>query len=245
MKTNKYQRRFYRDWIRAKGLYLRRVATKETDLQILTDKPPDEKFIQGKIRQYRWDIENYITRDRRFLTALKPIEVELTAPQIVREMAGAAKKANVGPMAAVAGAIAQFIGRDLLKKGYKDVIVENGGDIFLKTRQACIVGIYSGGSKLWDQLKLKIKPKNTPLAICTSSGTVGHSLSFGCADSAVILSKSGALADAVATAVANRVSSRDDLDGALNFARSIRGICGIVVIFRKNLISWGEVEFAK
>jgi ApbE superfamily uncharacterized protein (UPF0280 family) len=245
MKSDRYQRRFYRDWVKAKGLHLARIADRETDLQVITDKPIDEEFIKAKIRQYRRDIENYITRDRRFLTALKPIAVELTAPQIVREMAGSARKANVGPMAAVAGAIAQFMGKDLLKKGYKDVIVENGGDIFLKTRKTCTVGIYSGRSKLWNQLKLKIKPKDTPIAICASSGTVGHSLSFGYADSAVILSKNGALADAVATAVANRVGSRGDLEGALNFARSIRGICGAVLIFRKNLISWGGVEFAK
>lgn len=221
------------------------IMDKETDLQILTNKTVDKDFLKEKIRQYRWDIENYISKDKRFLTALKPIKVELQAPAIVKEMSKAAKLANVGPMAAVAGAIAEFLGRDLLKKGYKEVIIENGGDIFLATRKTRIIGIYSGEAKLWQSLSLKIKPKDTPLGVCTSSGTVGHSLSFGCADSVVILSKSASLADAVATATANRVNSKKDLSLALNFSRSIKGVCGIVIIFRNNLASWGKIEFAK
>lgn len=245
MKTTKYQRRFYRDWMRQKDLHLVRIMDKETDLQILTNKPIDKDFVKERIRQYRWDIENYIAQDRRFLTALKSIEVELNAPAIVKEMSEAAKLANVGPMAAVAGAIAEFLGRDLLRKGYKDVIIENGGDIFLATRKTRIIGIYTGKSKLWQDLKLKIKPKNTPLGICTSSGTIGHSLSFGCADSVVILSKSAPLADAAATAIANRINSKKDLSPTLNFSRSIKGICGIAIIFKNNLTSWGEIEFVK
>ncbi len=244
MKTHKYQKRFYRNWIKAKDLYLAQIMEKETDLEILTDKPIDRDFVAGKIRLYRWGIEGYINKDRRFLTTLKPLEVELNAPAIVKEMAGQSKKANVGPMATVAGAVAEFLGRDLLKKGHKEVIVENGGDIFLEIRKARIIGIYSGGAKLWQSLSLKIKPEDTPMGICTSSGTVGHSLSFGCADSVVILSKKAALADAVATATANRVQSRKDLQNALGFAKSVKGVLGAVIIIKNHLVSWGKVEFA-
>lgn len=245
MKTTKYQRRFYRDWVAAKDLHLVRIMDKETDLQILTDKPIDQDFLKERVWEYRFAIENYIIKDRRFLTALKPIAVELNAPPIIKEMSEAAKKANVGPMAAVAGAIAQFLGRDLLKKGYKDVIIENGGDIFLKTSKRRAIGIYTGRKKLWQGLSLKIKPKDTPLGICTSSGTVGHSLSFGLADSVVILAKNATLADAVATATANRVTSTQDLQRAVDFARSIKGVYGVVIIIKNNLTSWGRVGFAK
>ncbi len=245
MKTNRYQRRFYRDWVKQKDLYLTYITDKETDLQVLTNKRIDKDFLKERIWQYRWDIENYIIKEKRFLTTLKPIEVELNAPTIVKEMAKTAKIANVGPMAAVSGAIAEFLGKDLLKKGYKDVIIENGGDIFLATRKTRIIGIYSGKSKLWQGLSLKIKPKDTPLGICTSSGTIGHSLSFGCADSVVILSKDASLADAVATATANRVNSKKDVSPALDFSRSIKGICGVVIIFRNTLVSWGKVELVK
>lgn len=243
MKTNKYQRRFYRDWVKVKNLHLTHIIEKETDLQILTDKPLDKDFIKERIRCYRYDIENYIDKDRRFLVALKPIEVELNAPKIIREMAEQSKKVNVGPMAAVAGAVAEFLGRDLLKKSYKDVIVENGGDIFLKTRKICRIGIYAGKSKLWNKLGIIIKPKDTPIGICTSSGTIGHSLSFGSADSVIILSKNTTLADAVATATGNKVKSKEDLQSALDFAKSIPGVLGVAVIIKNNLISWGKIEF--
>ncbi len=246
MKTNRYQKRFYRDWAKHKDLHLARVVTKETDLEILTNKPLDKKFVEERIRLYRWQIENYITRENRFLTSLKPISVELNAPLIVKEMARAAEKANVGPMAAVAGAIAEFVGKDLLKSGYKDVIIENGGDIFLKTRKARAIGIYAGKSRQWNKLSLKIKAKDTPVGICTSSGNVGHSLSFGCADSVVILSKNASLADAVATATANLARTKQDLAFALDFARSIRGVSGVVIILKNDLVSWGSAfEFIR
>jgi hypothetical protein len=245
MKTNKYQRRFYRDWVKAKDLYSARIVVKETDLQILTDKPLNSEFVKTKIQKYRGDIENYISKDRRFLTALKPIEVELKAPLIVKEMSRQTKKANVGPMAAVAGAIAEFLGRDLLRKGYKEVIIENGGDIFLKSHKPRTIGLYAGKLKLWNKLGLKIKPQDTPLGICTSSGTIGHSLSFGSAESVVILSRNASLADAVATACANRVKSKQDLQRGVDLAKSIKGISGAVIILKDSLISWGSLEFTK
>jgi len=243
MKTNKYQRRFYRDWIKPSQMHLLHIMEKETDLEILTDKPVDKDFVKERIHALRWDIEHYINKDRRFLVGLKPVEVELNAPLIVREMAKQARRANVGPMAAVAGAVAEFLARDLLKKKYKEVIIENGGDIFMKINKPRAIGIYSGRSNAWRNLALKIKPKDTPLGICTSSGTIGHSLSFGRADSVVILARSASLADAVATTCANRVNSKKDMQNALDCARAIPGVLGVVIIMGKDLLSWGKVEF--
>ena len=245
MKTNKYQRRFYRDWVKAKDLHAEHIIDRETDLCILTNKPIDKDFVKKRVREYRFAIEDYISKDKRFLTALKPIEVEFNAPHIIKEMSQAAQKAHVGPMATVAGTIAQFLGRDLLKNGYKEVIIENGGDIFLATQKTRAIGIYAGKSKLWQGLSLKIKSKSMPLGICTSSGTIGHSLSFGLADSVVILSRSAILADAVATATCNLIKSKQDLQKGVDFAKSIKGILGIVIIIKNNFISWGEVEFVK
>lgn len=245
MKTSKFQRRFYRDWIKEKGLHITQIIANETDIRVTTNKKVDKDFIVDKIRLCRMDIEKYINKDHRFMTALKPLTVESDAPLIIRVMAEEARKANVGPMATVAGAISESLGRDLLKQGYKDVIVENGGDIFIKTRKTRLIGIYSGRSKLWDNLCLKVKPKETPLGICTSSGTIGHSLSFGSADSVVILSKSVSLADAVAAATCNRIKSKQDLTSALDFARQIKGVLGVVIILKNNLVSWGKVEFSK
>jgi ApbE superfamily uncharacterized protein (UPF0280 family) len=114
MKTDKFQRRFYRDWVNHKDLYVTRIAVQETDLQVLADKAIDKEFIKDRIYVYRRQIEDYISKDRRFLTSLKPIKVELASPLIIKEMSRQSKKANVGPMATVAGAIAQFLGGDLL-----------------------------------------------------------------------------------------------------------------------------------
>ncbi|MBU4346777.1 MAG: UPF0280 family protein [Candidatus Omnitrophica bacterium] len=243
MKTNKYQRRFYREWVKSKDLFLAHVVEKETDLQILTDRTINKDFVQGRIRSYRREIESYISKDRKFLTTLRPIQVGFNAPLIVKNMAQAAKRAGVGPMASVAGAIAQFLGRALVKKGYREIIIENGGDIYLKTRKPRKIAIYAGRSKLFKKLSLKIKPEDTPIGICTSSGSVGHSLSFGLADAVVILSKDASLADAVATASANQVRSRKDLEKSINFAKSIKGVLGAIIIIENNFISWGKIEF--
>ena len=245
MKTEKYQRRLYRDWVKAKDLRHTRIIARETDLRILADKLLDKEFVIEKIRLYRWDIENYIMKDRRFLISLVPISIEASAPRIVQAMNEAALKANAGPMAAVAGALVQFLGNDLLKLGLKEVILQNGGDIFLKTRKIRKVSIYSGNSKRLKNLALEIRPKDTPLGICTSSGTVGHSLSLGCADSVVILARSAALADASATAVGNLVQSKKDLERALQFAQRIPGVSGAVIISKDSLVSWGKVEFVR
>jgi len=245
MKSDKYQRRFYRDWAKAKDLYSLRVTAKETDLQILSDQPVEKEFAQARLGFYRRGIESYIAKDRRFLTALKPLSVEFAAAPIVREMTQAARLANVGPMAAVAGAIAQHIGKDILKEGPKEVIVENGGDIFLKLKKIRNIAIYAGSSSLSGKLCLRIKPKDTPLGIATSSGSVGHSLNFGNADAVVVLAKSALLADAVATATANRVRTSQDFEKAVDFARRIRGILGVVIIIREHLVSWGKIEFTQ
>jgi len=242
MKTDKYQRRFYRNWIRAKDLYLTRVTIKETDLQILTDRPIDRDFVVDRVITYRKDIEDYISKDKRFLVSLKPVEVELHAPRIVKAMARQAKKANVGPMAAVAGAVAQYIGKDILKKGTQEVIIENGGDIFLKIKKSRDIGIYAGKSKLSGKFSLRINPKHTPLGVATSSGTVGHSLNFGNADAVVIVAKDAILADSVATAASNLVKTREDFVKAVDFAKKISGIVGLVIIMKDNLATWGKIE---
>lgn len=245
MKSNEYRRRFYRDWAKPGDLRAVNIAVKETDLQVLTDKPADKDFIAARIDFYRRQIEGYILKDRRFLTGLKPIAVELGAAPVIKKMSRAGVLAGVGPMACVAGAIAESIGRDLLKAGMKETIIENGGDIFLKIGKTRNIGIYAGDSKLSDKLKLKINPQDTPMGICCSSGTIGHSLSFGRADNVIISAKDAFLADAMATAVCNRVQSAKDFTKALDFALSVEGVLAAIIILGDSLSARGKVEFAK
>lgn len=245
MKTKSFQPRTYRRWTYSGRFQSLEAVVKETDLHIFSDKAIDRAYCIDRIGFYRDQIEEYINhRDRRFLTELKPMAVEKDAPQIVRAMARAAEKAGVGPMAAVAGALARYVGKDIARQGCREVIVENGGDIFLQVRRPVEVGLYAGDSPLSGKLRLRIKPQQTPLGICTSSGTVGHSISFGKADAVVILARNACLADAVATAAANRVQAAGDLPKAVDFARRIRGVAGVLAVIGSACASWGGIELA-
>lgn len=244
MKTNKYQPRFYRNWLDAQELFTKRIMVEESDISISSDVDLDEDFLKSRILDYRKNIEKYILCDRTFLTSLKPMRVSKDAPLIVKDMALAAKKAGVGPMAAVAGAIADYLAKDL-KGMTKELIIENGGDIFLKTRMKRRIGIYAGDSKLSGKIVIEIDAQKTPLGICTSSGTVGHSLNFGITDATVILAKSATLADAVATATSNIVKKPDDIKKAINFAKSIKDISAVMIIVKDLLSAWGDIKIDK
>jgi ApbE superfamily uncharacterized protein (UPF0280 family) len=159
-------------------------------------------------------------------------------------MAQAARLANVGPMAAVAGAVAEMVGERLLQWS-SEVIVENGGDIFLMIRGMRKIGIYAGESAFTGKLAIEVEPGQTPLGVCTSSGKVGPSLSLGMADAAVVLAPSAALADAAATAIGNRVRSAEDIEAALDFGQSIKGVTGIIIITGDRMGARGDVRLAE
>jgi ApbE superfamily uncharacterized protein (UPF0280 family) len=221
MKKDGYQPRAYRHWIEGHDLAAFSVTERETDLYIRA-----ASNLQAKARRlvlkYRRQLERYIVRDPDFQTSLEPVGVPGNAPIIVREMAAAGARAGIGPMAAVAGAIAEHVGRELLDYS-PEIIVENGGDIFLKILAKRTVGIYAGDSPLTGKIGLEILPGDTPLGICTSSGTVGHSLSFGQADAVVAVAGTATLADAAATAIGNQVKNAGDIDAGLAFAGGIAG----------------------
>lgn len=237
-----YEPRTYRDWVKDKDLISFAVVVKETDLHIRARHDLTAEALAAT-RRYRADLESYIKSHPIFLTTLKPFEVEQDAPPIVREMADATREVGVGPMAAVAGAIAESVGKELLP--YSDeVIVENGGDIFLKTSKERFIGVYAGKSKFTKKIAFSILPEETPLGVCTSSGTVGHSLSFGYADAVIVFSPSTSLADAAATAIGNRVRIPEDIPEALEFAQSVNGLRGVAIIKGDNMGLWGQIRLA-
>jgi ApbE superfamily uncharacterized protein (UPF0280 family) len=243
MKVDSYQPRIYRHWIESKNLIALNVTEKETDLYVLATSNLQRKA-QRLVLKYRQQLERYIEKNPDFQTSLEPITVSRNAPMIVKEMAEAGQKAGVGPMAAVAGAIGEYVGKELL--GFSpEIIVENGGDIFLKILNKRVVGIYAGDSPLTGKIGMEIKPQDTPLGICTSSGTVGHSLSRGKADAVVALAASAALADAAATAIGNKVKKVSDIDIALGFASNIGGLRGVVIIIGGRVGVWGEIKLCE
>jgi ApbE superfamily uncharacterized protein (UPF0280 family) len=235
-----YQPRTYRHWVRDDDLVSFNVTVKETDLYIRAARNLEAEALNAVIR-HRKLLEAYIERHPLFLHSLEPCPAEEGAPAIVSVMAQAAKIAGVGPMAAVAGAIAEAVGKDLLADT-PEVVVENGGDIFMKISRTMLIGIYAGESPFTGKIALEISPEETPLGVCTSSGTVGHSLSFGAADAVIALSRSAALADAAATAIGNRIKNVDDIDVTIEQAQAIDGLVGVVIIKDDKMGMWGKVK---
>ncbi len=219
------------------------VKISETDLYILADSDLSEPAFQSALR-CRVQIEEYIRIHPEFRTSLVPIAGDKLAPDIVRDMLEASSRAFVGPMASVAGAIAEHVGEDLLKSS-ANVMVENGGDIYLNVNDHVLIGIFAGDSPLTGRIALSIEAKETPVGICTSSGTVGHSLSFGIADAVCIKSKSTALADAAATAVGNLIRKKSDIKKGLERAMSIPGVLGVLIITGDTLAVQGNMELRR
>jgi len=243
MKEDSYQPRTYRHHIESSSLAAFTVAVKETDLYIRAASNLQRKA-RRLVLKYRTQLERYISQNPDFQTSLKPLSMPETASRIIKEMIEAGQKANVGPMASVAGAIAEFVGTELLEFS-SEIIVENGGDIFLKANSPKVVGIYAGESPLSGKIGLAIDPQETPLGVCTSSGTVGHSLSFGGADAVVTIARSATLADAAATAIGNLVQKPADINKAIETGRNISGVMGIVIIIGGDIGVWGSVKLCE
>jgi ApbE superfamily uncharacterized protein (UPF0280 family) len=238
-----YQPRTYRHWIEGGDLIPFSVTVKETDLYLRATTNLQRKA-HRLVLKYRQQLEKHIEREPAFLKATNPLPIPGFAPNIVKQMMAAAQKAGVGPMAAVAGAIAEFIGGELVDFS-PEIIVENGGDIYLKSLKKRIVGIFAGNSPLTGKIGLEINARDTPLGICTSSGTVGPSLSYGKADAVVALSSSATLADAAATAIGNKVSETGDINDAIEFGKGISGLKGLLIIKDDHVGIWGEVKLCQ
>jgi len=231
---------FYRHWIKDSDLVSFNITVKQTNLYIRARRNLKNKALKSVLK-HRTPLEKYIEHNPLFLTTLEPYRAEADAPTIVKEMCRASQIAGSGPMAAVAGAIAQAVGKDLLALS-PEVIVENGGDIFLKISKKRLIGIYAGESPFTGKIALEIKPRETPLGICTSSATLGHSLSLGNTDAVIALSKSTPLADAIATAIGNRVKEANDISKAIEKAQDIKELHGIVIIKGDKIGIWGRAK---
>lgn len=243
MKFGINQPRFYRLWIKEGDFFSFEVKIKETDLHIRASMDLKKEALES-IKRHRKPIENFIKLYPEFKKTLVPYPLSKDMAPIVKNMVLATEKVGVGPMAAVAGAIAEYVGWDLLKQ-CQEVIVENGGDIFIKVKRPIKIGIYAADSPFTNKLAFEIKPEETPLGICTSSGTVGPSLSFGRADAAIAFCKSATLADACATAIGNLIKDKTDIPKAIEYAKGINGLYGAVLIKGKKMGAWGNVRFTQ
>ncbi len=202
-----------------------------------------ERFTIDRILCYRKILDKHIANHPEFRDSLTPVVAPGGTHSLITAMSEAAMQAGTGPMSAVAGAMAEYVCRDLLAEYEADeVIVENGGDIFMKLTAPVSVAVHAGDSPLSEKIALQIKPEQTPLSLCCSSGTVGHSLSFGMADACMTGCRSGAEADAFATALCNQVKNEGMVHEVAEQALGHPQIVSVVIIAGDKLALGGKIE---
>ncbi|MGA3174314.1 MAG: UPF0280 family protein [Syntrophorhabdales bacterium] len=235
-----YEERTYRRVSKPENLVCYEVVCKETDLFCCTSTEL-KAFIEERTLFYRNQLETYIRQRPEFQDSLAPLPADSLAPRIVREMLEASAVLGVGPMACVAGAVAEFIGRDVEPRS-DEYIIENGGDIFLRTLRERKVSIYAKDSPYSGRIGIKLQPGQGAYGVCTSSATVGPSLSFGRADAVCVVGRSSLFSDGLATRLGNIVHKEDDIGSALEEGRAFPGVTAIVIILGKRLGVWGDVD---
>lgn len=223
------------------------VTYKETDLWIgLSPGSVNDdlkKFTLATLK-YLWDeLETYINSNPHFGKSLRPLLIDNRMPKIIKRMILSSQKAGIGPMSSVAGFFSEFIGKSL-KSEYmiEEIVVENGGDIYLDIITPITLTVHAGKSPLSEKIGITIPQESTPLGICTSSGTVGPSLSYGIADAVMIACKDTALADSYATAFCNNVRSISDIEKVLQETEEFSEILAALIICDDKMGIRGDFE---
>jgi len=213
---------------------------KETIVTIFARESRHIDAARESIKEQRAYLEDFIRKDPFFQITLEPYDLaQDDVPLIVKQMIGKSAVLGIGPMAAVAGTIAGFAVQAMMDEGATYAVVDNGGDICVLNDQPIVVGIYAGSSPIRD-LAFQLAARHKPLGICTSSGNVGPSISFGCADAAVVISQDVALADAAATTLGNAVTAEGPLQECFQ-SIDRPGINGALVIRGDKMALWKEL----
>jgi len=228
------------------------VVVEQTDLWVVARQDLSEDMAQAMgdfVHSLRGPLKAHIALHPEFAESLTPVPAAPDAPPpppLIRAMAEAAAICNVGPMAAVAGAIAQAVA-DAFADQSPDILVENGGDCFMhstRDRVAALLSDPEAAPHSGPGLGLDLPAKGFPLALCASSATIGHSLSLGQGELVVVKADTGALADAAATALCNLLHTPDDLNRVTDAAASLKrfGLRGVFAQHGGKLAAWGDME---
>ncbi len=242
-----YVNRTYRSHFRQDRWVHFLVKYKETDLCIGINRKCWHPAIPGYARRFvhdlRMEMDNWILRNPGYAHSLLPYAVGPEAPAIFQEMSAAAQKSGIGPMSAVAGAVAQKTGKALQAKfDLTEVMIENGGDIYADIAEDMDIAVFAGDSPLSGKTGLHLEAGQSPLGICTSSGTVGPSLSFGKADAVMVICKDTLLADSYATAFANLIQTAEDIPACIEKARACNDILAAIAIKDDKIGICGQFE---
>ncbi|TVQ97427.1 MAG: UPF0280 family protein [Desulfovibrionales bacterium] len=221
------------------------VVVEQTDLWVVAQRDVRREVLQA-VNTCRGLLQTHISRQPEFATSLVPISVSSRAAGIVQDMARAARICGVGPMAAVAGAMAQWVVTwmdEHCPEVGSTLLVENGGDLFLRSARERIIGLlaFPEGDA---GLGLRIGVNDFPCSFCSSSATIGHSLSFGQADLMAARSQSAALADAAATALANLLRTPKDMPLVMERAAALAqyGLDGVFAQCGEQVGVWGDMD---
>jgi ApbE superfamily uncharacterized protein (UPF0280 family) len=233
----------YRSCIQSKEKFSWHVIYKYTDLFISSDKDIKSR-IEKPVKKIYKELGFVIKKDQSFLKSLSPVIIKPFFPPIIKKMCALSKPFNVGPMAAVAGTVNDYISTHLIRY-CRSLLIENGGDLFLSSMRDLKVGVYLKNSYFKNKLVLKIKAKDMPCGLCASSSTFGHSLSLGKCDLAVVQSDSPIAADAAATAVANSIITADDIEKSIDYFTKIGNLTGLLIVKDNRMGIWGNIELCK
>lgn len=234
-------RNIYRCSVKNKEKYSWLVSYYYTDILISSNKNIKNK-IEKPLKKIYEVLNACIKSDPLFLKSLSPIKIKPSFPPIIKEMCARSAVFNVGPMAAVAGTVNEYLA-SYLQKYCEILIIENGGDTYIKAGRDLNVGIYVKNPDFKNRIALKINVENMPCGLCSSSGTFGHSFSMGKCDLAVVLAKSAITADAAATAFGNSISCEGDISGSITYFKKFEDIKGLLAIKDKKIGAWGAIEF--
>lgn len=231
--------RFYRQFV-SREFYTFEITFKESNLFIKSCKDLKNEAFE-ELYRLRRHIEDYILVSRDFVTSFVPVKYDDKAPIIVKNMMKFSQEVGVGPMACVAGAIAQEVGKSILKH-CDECVVENGGDIFLKLNKEVQVGLFVSPKSPLNNLSIKLKHSNKPYGICASSAKIGPSLSFGSSDVSLIISNDAYFSDALATLCGNMIQNGKDLNKAVLTAKQFPKTIGCCFVCEDKMALWGDIE---
>ena len=235
-------RDIYRNKISAEGRYSFRLDYKYSGLYIICDRDISSELEEPVLSFYR-NIEKVITRQTDFEKSLVPIKSVKDLPPTIKEMCDAGEVFGVGPMASIAGALCDYLAKSLAGR-CSFLMIENGGDVYIKSSDPLEVGIFTKNIYFKDKLTLLVEAGQTPCGICSSSGSFGHSLSLGKSDLVTVLSRTATIADAAATSIANTINSEEDIDTAIARFSQYKEVEGLIIIKNKRIGLWGKLQLA-
>lgn len=210
---------------------------KESDVTVISESELFIKIAKETLLRERLIIEETIRKYPEFQKSFDPYFTK-DPPEVIKRMEDAAEICDVGPMAAVAGVLADLMSENMKKNAAKIAVVENGGEIMVNSLEDINIALYSMTTALKAQIGFVFKGEDEKIGIGTSSGTFGHGISLGKADTVTVFAIDAGIGDAAATRVANEVNGEDiekSIGKALEVADSLEYVTG-TFITRGNLV---------